>query len=145
MKLTLTNLHPSLRPPRNSWRRLILQMAGLIRDSGERFSGELPGELSVAWLDDPGMAAANWRHLRHRGPTDILTFDYGGGRAEILISLDTAREHARRYRQTLGRELTLYLAHGILHLAGVGDKTPSQRRRMRREEKWLIQHLKPRG
>ena len=93
-------------------------------------------------MDDERMAGANWEHLRHTGPTDILTFDYRGGQAEILISLDTVKSHSRQYRQTFDRELTLYLAHGILHLAGVGDKTPAQRRRMRREEQWLIQYLK---
>ncbi len=91
------------------------------------------------------MAELNWRHLRHRGPTDILTFDYGAGLAEILISLDTATRQARRHRQTLEDELTLYLVHGMLHLAGLKDKSVAQRRLMRREEQWLLRQLIPRN
>lgn len=144
MNLTLTNLHPSLRPPALEWRRAIRRLISIVKGAPKRYPNFRIMRLDVAWLDDARMAEANWRHLRHQGSTDILTFDYGDGRAEILISLDTAERQAKQHRQTFRRELTLYLAHGILHLAGVGDKSSSQRRHMRREEKWLIQSLRKR-
>lgn len=87
------------------------------------------------------MAEVNWRHLRHGGPTDVLTFDYGSGSAEILISLDVTVRQARDHRQTFREELTLYLVHGVLHLAGLDDRTPKQRRLMREEEKRFLQEL----
>lgn len=96
-------------------------------------------------MDDRRMAGANWRFLRHRGPTDILTFPYGRGIGEILISLDTTHRQAVANAQTFDEELTLYLAHGMLHLAGVRDKSIAECRQMRREETWLIQQLKTRN
>ncbi len=138
MKLTLTNLHPSLRPPLREWRRRTLGLVRALREEPPRGCAPDVRELGVALLDDEHMATMNWRHLRHRGPTDILTFPYGLGRGEILISLDTAASQARAHRQTLEDEVTLYLAHGLLHLAGLDDHTAPQRRRMRREEKRLL-------
>lgn len=138
MNLTLTNLHPSLRPPLSRWRRIVRNLFTALCSEPERLKAPEIQELSIVWLDDPQMAISNWQFLRHKGPTDILTFDYHNGTAEILISLDTAGREARQRRRKLEQELTLYIAHGMLHLAGIGDKTPSQRRRMRQEEKWLI-------
>lgn len=97
--------------------------------------------LDVVFLDDLRMAEVNWRHLRHRGPTDVLTFDYGYGSAEILISLDVAARQARHHRQTFRDELTLYLVHGMLHLAGFNDQTSKQRLRMREEERRLLREI----
>lgn len=142
MNLTLTNLHPFLRPPTSKWRRRVQRLVRVAWGESPRFKRGPPSTLGIAWVDDGRMAELNREHLRHRGPTDILTFEYGAGVAEIVISLDTARREAECHQQSFGAELTLYLAHGILHLAGLNDKTPHQCRRMRREEQWLIQQLK---
>ena len=89
------------------------------------------------------MAELNWKHLRHRGPTDILTFDYGDGTGELVISLDTAVREAASRRLSLRREVALYVAHGLLHLAGLDDRTPVQRRAMRRAERALLAAAMP--
>src|SRR5690348_14669874 len=100
MKLTLTNLHPSLRPPPAKWRRIIRRLYESVARSRGRFRPLELEQFNVVWMDDVRMAEANWRFLRHEGPTDILTFHYSGESAEILISLDTARENAREHGQT---------------------------------------------
>ena len=87
------------------------------------------------------MAKKNWQFKKHRGPTDILTFDYQNGMAEILISLDTTQRHAKLYRHTWQEELTLYLAHGILHLSGFDDRKKKDRERMRVEERKLLSKI----
>jgi probable rRNA maturation factor len=140
MNLTLTNLHPSLRPPLNKWRQVIGRMVDLFRnetDLGDLFLKDL----SVVWMADVQIAEANQHFLNHRGPTDILTFDYGQGIAEILISLDTASKEAKAHRQTLEQELRLYLVHGLLHLAGFKDKTSVERHQMRQQERKLLRRL----
>jgi len=142
MKLTLTNLHPSIRPPPGKWRRVIHRLLKLIARESNRFRRFSLVNLNVVWTNDEHMAGIHNQFMRRSDSTDILTFDYGKGRAEIIISLDTASRQARRYGQTFNQELTLYLAHGILHLAGIGDKSPTGRRQMRREERLLIQKLK---
>jgi probable rRNA maturation factor len=32
-------------------------------------------QLSIAFLDERAIAALNWTHLRHRGPTDVISFE----------------------------------------------------------------------
>ncbi len=91
--------------------------------------------IEVALVDDPTMARLNWRFLRHRGPTDVMTFPAGersedGVLGEIIISVDRAREQARRFGHPLRREVALLLVHGILHLRGYDDRTPRQAARM---------------
>jgi len=61
------------------------------------------------------------------GPTDVLTFQHG----EIFISVDTARRHARAFKNSLLRELKLYIVHGLLHLHGFDDQTPSEAHKMK--------------
>ncbi len=150
MKVTLTNLHPSLRLPRPSrpskgWRQTILRLRRAARALAGGEKNFCAGDLGIVFLDDARMAEMNWRHLRHRGATDILTFDYGEGFAEIFISLDTASREARARHCPLADEVTLYLAHGILHLAGWDDRTPAQRRQMRKAERELLVQLRKAG
>ncbi|MGE5191760.1 MAG: rRNA maturation RNase YbeY [Deltaproteobacteria bacterium] len=53
---------------------------------------------------------------------------------EIVISAETARRSAREYGTTPAAELALYLVHGLLHLCGYDDRTPQEKRLMRRRE-----------
>jgi probable rRNA maturation factor len=102
-----------------------------------RWAGDFV-ELSVVLVGDEEMAELNRRYHATAGTTDILTFDYGAGVGELVIGVERAVAQARRYRTTPGREVALYLAHGILHLRGYDDRTPAQRRRMRAAERRLL-------
>jgi probable rRNA maturation factor len=94
--------------------------------------------LSIVLVNDAEMARLNLQYHHTRGPTDILTFDYGEGQGELVISVERAVAQARRFRTTLARELALYVVHGLLHLHGHDDRTPRQRARMRAaERRWL--------
>ena len=94
--------------------------------------------LSIVLVSDRQMAALNLQYHHVAGPTDVLTFDYGEGQGELIISVDHAVSQARRYRSTPARELDLYVIHGLLHLRGYDDRTPAQRRRMRAAERRLL-------
>jgi probable rRNA maturation factor len=94
--------------------------------------------LSVVLVNDREMARLNQQFHNTPGPTDVLTFDYGDGQAEIIISVDHAFGRPRP-----ARELALYLVHGILHLQGYDDHTPAQRRRMRAAERRLLAKALP--
>jgi probable rRNA maturation factor len=138
MKLQLINLHPFLRPPPTKW----LSVArNLLKGTRSKKKLARIRQLEIVFLDDGEMAKKNWQFKRHRGPTDILTFDYQNGTAEILVSLDTTRRNAKLYKHTWQEELTLYLAHGILHLSGFDDHKKSDRAIMRREEEKLLRTL----
>jgi probable rRNA maturation factor len=137
MKTSLRNRHRKFRPALAKLRPLL-----------QRWEKLLPvrlAELSVVFLDDLEMADLHGRLMDEPTPTDVLTLDYGGGNAEIFISLDTAHRQAAAHRNTFSRELRLYLAHGLLHLAGYNDHTPAQIRRMRKAERMLLRNHRVQG
>jgi len=103
-------------------------------------------DLTIHILNSLHMARLNQLHLRHEGPTDVITFDYSDGPAspltgEIFVCLDEALLHARRFRTTWQSELARYIIHGALHLRGHDDRQPLPRRRMKREEGRLLKEL----
>ncbi|MCC7519298.1 MAG: rRNA maturation RNase YbeY [Verrucomicrobiae bacterium] len=134
----MTSLHPSRRPPIREWRRCFRRLADALRAAPPPGYAFAHREVGVALVDDPLIARMNFERLRHRGPTDILTFDYGDGSGELVISLDTAAREAAARRLPLRREVSLYVAHGLLHLAGMEDRTPAHRHAMRRAERALL-------
>ena len=103
--------------------------------------------LSLALVEDGEIARFNARYLGRDQPTDVLAFGMQEGRTlkgdttllgDVMISLETAGRNAKRFHVSLEKELALYLIHGLLHLLGIRDKTPPQRRRMRRKERELL-------
>ncbi len=100
-------------------------------------SGPPPGELSVAFLTEAALAALHGRFLGDRSATDVITFagDAALGQAgEICVSAAAARAFAEKRGGDFSAELTLYLVHGWLHLAGHDDLAPVRKRRMRAAE-----------
>ena len=91
-------------------------------------------EVSVLLVSNRRMADLHRRFLDLSGPTDVITFQHG----EIFVSIETARSHARRFGNSLEGELRLYLAHGLLHLHGLDDKTPADAAEMKRAQKKLV-------
>ena len=80
--------------------------------------------ISVAFLDRRAMAALNRKHLRRRGPTDVIAF--GLTRADprmpvigdIYIAPEIAREQAAEHRVGVREEITRLAVHGTLHVLG---------------------------
>jgi probable rRNA maturation factor len=96
-----------------------------------------PGELSVAFLSDAALARLHSQFLADPSPTDVITFEGNeahGIAGEICVSVDAAARHAGRGAKPLSAEITLYVVHGWLHLAGYDDLEPSAKRLMRRAE-----------
>jgi len=145
--------HPRLRVERRRIATLIhrldSQAAALLNLAGAP-PGLHPvpaGELSVAFLTDSALARLHATFLDDPSPTDVITF--GGtpalGQAgEICVSVDTARVFAAGHRHDLSEELTLYVVHGWLHLAGHDDRQPDQKKRMRAAEARALALLRAR-
>lgn len=83
-------------------------------------------DVAVIIISDRRMAELHARFMNVAGATDVITFQHG----EIFISAETARRNARRFRNSLARELQLYLVHGLLHLHGFDDQTPKDAGKM---------------
>ncbi len=99
-------------------------------------------ELGIVLVDDATIAKLNAQYHASPGPTDVLSFDYGEGQGEVIISVECAVCQARRFHTTPARELMLYVVHGILHLHGYNDVTLRERRRMRAAERRLMGRLR---
>ena len=76
-------------------------------------------EIFVLIISDRRMASLHRQFLNEIGPTDVITFAHG----EIFISAETARRHARAFRNSMEQELRLYIVHGLLHLHGFDDRS----------------------
>jgi probable rRNA maturation factor len=133
-RLAIANRHPRLRVDRRTLRQVI----AVLDSHAARFRGGCPpGELSVALLTDSALAQLHAEFLGDPKTTDVITFagqpalDQAG---EICVSADTAAAYAKKHRRHFSDELTLYVVHGWLHLAGYDDLQPVKKRAMRRAE-----------
>ena len=88
------------------------------------------GRLHAEWFGDPS-------------PTDVITFPLSESGADVLagdivVSAETARRRGREFGWTPREELAYYVIHGLLHLTGHDDTSPSARRAMRVRERAVL-------
>jgi probable rRNA maturation factor len=132
--LAVANRHPRLRLDRRALARVIR----ILDDHAAAFRGGCPaGELSLVFMTDPALARLHEDYLQDPTPTDVITFEglpALGTAGEVCVSADTAAAFAAKSRRDFSAELTLYVVHGWLHLAGYDDLVPAKKRIMRRAE-----------
>jgi probable rRNA maturation factor len=136
--VAIANHHPRLRLDRRAVERVIHVLDGEHDELSTRGStlGNV-GELSLVFLTDPALARLHAEFLDDPTPTDVITFEGDlamGTAGEICVSADTARRYALEHGRDFSAELTLYIVHGWLHLAGYDDLVPVKKRAMRRAE-----------
>ena len=134
--IAVRNLHPRLRLERA---RIVAALRALDAAHADLAA---PGstianrdELSIVFLTDTALASLHAGFLGDPSPTDVITFAGEpalGAAGEICVSADAAARYAAG--RDFSREMTLYLVHGWLHLAGHDDREPSAKRAMRRAE-----------
>ena len=134
-EVTIHNAHPRLKLDKRS----ITRVVHLLDHAREDFLGGCPaGELSLAFLTDPALARIHADFLADPSPTDVITFEGNAALAsagEICVSVDTAASYSAVHDRDFSEELTLYVVHGWLHLAGYDDLKPAKKRLMRAAEK----------
>jgi probable rRNA maturation factor len=136
-EFAIANRHPRLRFDRGTVTRLITTLDAAPTAFAVRDPTFLSGELSLVFLTDDALAHLHAEFLDDPTPTDVITFAGDpllGTAGEICVSADTAARYARQHRRDFSAELTLYLVHGWLHLAGYDDLEPALKRVMRRAE-----------
>ncbi len=125
------------------YRRYELHRLFRFLDQQEKYR-VLPGELSIVFLSDNAIARLHADYLDDPSPTDVITFpgdpemEFAG---EICVSVERALREAPLHGNTFANELTLYLVHGWLHLAGLDDRDETSRAAMREGESFLMQRL----
>lgn len=116
-------------------RRRATKMVGALVAEGRVAAG---AELSVALVDDARIHDLNKTYRKKDKPTDVLAFamQEGEGGAhqgllgDVILSVDTARRQAKAAKRPLLDELTMLLAHGILHLIGYDHRNDREERVM---------------
>lgn len=115
-----------------------------------RAEGVRDAMLSIALVGNARIAAINARHLRHRGPTDVIAFGFVRDRraavvADIYIAPDVARANARRHGVGVREEVVRLVVHGVLHVLGYVHPAGESRERSamwRRQEALLARALR---
>jgi probable rRNA maturation factor len=109
-------------------------------------------ELSVVLTGDATIQRLNRDYRSKNRPTDVLAFaqrespvgDLGDRLlGDVVLSVPTAKRQARARRRSVVSELTMLLAHGLLHLLGWDHDTPAKDRMMRRETARLVASTTP--
>ena len=97
------------------------------------------GDLSIAFVDRATMRRTNRKFLKHDFDTDVLSFPLEGPMlGELVISTGYARDEAKKRGLPVIEEVSRYVVHGILHLAGYDDHEPRAKAKMwKRQEAYL--------
>ncbi len=98
-------------------------------------------EIGIIFLDDQKIQGYNLEYRGADRPTDVLAFPVDEKTGELFISLESARRQAQIYRQSLKKEVSLLVIHGLLHLNGYNDTIQRDRAVMRREEARILNLL----
>ena len=142
-EISINNAHPRLVVDRKALIRAIYELDAACA----RFlDGPPAGEISIALMDDATIADLHAQFLDDPTTTDVITFDgepMFGTAGEICVSADTAQTFATKNKHDFSIELTLYVVHGWLHLAGYDDLEPAKKRRMRAAEKRAMSVIAP--
>ena len=99
-------------------------MVARVADRVLRAEGVRDAALSITFVTDRRIAALNWQHLQHRGPTDVISFGFAPAHdgapleGDIYIAPEVARRNAVANRTPVREELLRLVVHGVLHVVG---------------------------
>ena len=80
--------------------------------------------VSITFVSDRQIAALNWKHLGHRGATDVISFGFAPVATsapvtgDIYIAPGVARKNAVAHGAGIREELLRLVIHGVLHVLG---------------------------
>ncbi|HET7622871.1 MAG TPA: rRNA maturation RNase YbeY [Gemmatimonadaceae bacterium] len=92
-------------------------------------------DLSITFVSNRAIAALNRRHLGRSGPTDVISFELGGGApgiplsGDVYIAPDVARANARDLGVPVTEEIARLVVHGTLHALGYSHPEGSREER----------------
>jgi probable rRNA maturation factor len=112
-------------------------------------------DLSILLCGDKMIKDLNKKYRGKAEATDILSFALGESAAfphegkrgvrhtpgDIVVSLDSMRKNARRFKVSEDEELRRLMIHGILHLDGLDHKTNDEAEPMLRLQEKILAKL----
>lgn len=133
MRLEIINLHGGYSVNNRIVNRIV---SSVLKHCGKLGQAEF----EIVFLTNNAIRAINKRYKGEDRPTDVLSFDLDGA-GEIFISIDKALTNSKIFKTAFGEEFTLYIIHGILHLAGYDDETRSSRARMELKQGKILEEI----
>jgi probable rRNA maturation factor len=128
-------------------------LEALIARYREQYDVPPAAVVEVTVADDTLLADLNARYRGGAGPTDVLAFPIGRDPVEpeevwiwgeVYVSFDRARDQAAERGLSAEEELERLVAHGLLHLAGLGHDAESAAGEMEEATAKLLAPPEPR-
>ena len=113
-----------------------LRLRKLLRSVERRLKYQGKHSVSIAFVSASAMKRLNESYYGGTGVTDVLAFPSesiakrDGYLGEILVYYPRAKSQAEKAGTSVGDEVILLMAHGMLHLSGIHHDTPSKASRM---------------
>lgn len=110
-------------------------------------------EVAVYFVSQAEISQLHEEHFQDPTPTDCISFPMDSSReeggywflGEVFVCPEVAVNYAASRGEDPYREVMLYVIHGVLHLLGMDDQEPSERRKMRRRERLHLAALADHG
>lgn len=93
----------------------------------------------------------NKQFMGHDYVTDVIAFEMQDEESpfeicddepvtvgEIYVCLPVAEENAGKFGNSIGREVMLYIVHGMLHLSGEKDSSEAEKEQIREKERLVL-------
>jgi rRNA maturation RNase YbeY len=107
--------------------------------------GKVAGDMNFILCNEEYLSELNYRYLKHKTLTDILTFPFDDDRGwvcgDIYISQPRVKENAEKFKVRMEDELHRVMIHGVLHLLGYHDSSKTEKAEMRKKEDYYLELL----
>ena len=102
--------------------------------------------LNIVFVSPYRIKQLNKKYFKKNRVTDVIAIEPGKFDREIfnnylgdiIICPQKAGENSKRFNTSLKNEVSLYIAHGILHLLGYDDLKEKDREKMERRQQELM-------
>lgn len=126
-------------PRKNFPDRTVLRLC--LKETAAQYEMKV-GELTYVFVSDEELLEMNRQYLEHDYYTDIITFDNSEDErrieGDIFISTDRVEDNGKNLGNGIEEEYCRVIAHGLLHLCGLGDKSEAEAETMRKAENEFI-------
>lgn len=114
------------------------------------FTNTKCNEVSVNFVSKTEISQLHDVYFNDPSPTDCISFpiDDPGEPSdycllgEVFVCPEVALEYSKIHKMDFGKELSLYLVHGLLHLIGYDDIQENDEKIMRQMEEKVLIYLK---
>lgn len=96
--------------------------------------------VEIVFVDETEIVRINKEHLERDYITDIISFRYDDNPENTAIEgtlfccAPRITEQAKQHNEPAEKEFRRIVIHGMLHLTGYGDQSPSEKTEMRQKE-----------